>query len=49
MEKKYTAPEIKVIEFDIEDIIQTSGIIVNGPKTFDGATELETKEIDIFG
>lgn len=49
MEKKYVAPEIKVIEFEmIEDIIQTSGTIKSTPKMFDGATGVAEQNIDVF-
>ena len=38
MKKKYTAPEIEITEFDVEDVITTSG---NNDGTGEGGDENE--------
>ncbi len=49
MVKKYISPEINIIKFEAEDIIQTSGIIINSmPKSLDGAEQLQTQDVSIF-
>ena len=49
MVKKYISPEINIIKFEAEDIIQTSGIITNSmPKSFDKAEQLQTQNVSIF-
>ncbi len=48
MEKKYTSPEIKIVKFESEDIIQTSGITAEQPKSFTGAEQLQTQDFSIF-
>lgn len=49
MEKKYTSPEMIIVNFEAEDIIQTSGIIaVSEPKSFTGAEQLQTQDFSIF-
>lgn len=49
MEKKYTSPEIEIVKFEAEDIIQTSGITTNEmPKSLTGAEQLPDKEFSIF-
>lgn len=51
MEKKYTSPEIKIVKFEAEDIIQTSGTITTTsmPKTtFEGAEQLQNQDFSIF-
>ena len=50
VEKKYTAPDIKVVELAVEDILQTSGdyVVTSMPKTMNGAVAMEEQEIDIF-
>lgn len=41
--KKYVAPEIKITEFNANDIIQTSGQITNGGKpSFNGPGDTTT-------
>lgn len=37
MEKKYISPEIKMVKFDVMDIIQTSTVTV--PSSFEGAVQ----------
>ena len=47
--KKYIAPEMQEIMFDVADIIQSSDIVVaETPKIFDGAIKLGEETIDIF-
>lgn len=48
MAKKYIAPDIKVTGFDTEDVLNTSVITTDLPKTFEGAVGLEEQTIDIF-
>ncbi len=51
MKKKYTMPKIDTVKFEIEDIIQTSSVIVEAvnPKiTFSNAVKVENQKIDIF-
>ena len=31
MKEKYTTPEMEIIEFEVEDIITTSGGVTSGP------------------
>ena len=49
MEKKYISPEIKIVKFEAEDIIQTSGIITaDKPKSFTGAEQVQPQDFSIF-
>lgn len=51
MEKKYTAPSFAVVNFEAEDIIQTSGNApqkAKMPKSLDGATSVAPQTIDVF-
>ena len=48
MEKKYTSPEMKIVKFESEDIILTSSIITDKPKSFDGAEQLQPQEFSIL-
>lgn len=52
MKEKYFAPEINVIEFESEDIIQTSGTVEKpGPDTWvetKGAVSVEAQDVSIF-
>lgn len=44
--KKYISPEINVIEFEAEDIIQTSGETPETLKTPNGAVQLQTQDFN---
>lgn len=49
MKKTYTKPEISVIGFEAEDIIQTSGITEElAPFSWDDAEKLDSKTISVF-
>lgn len=51
MEKKYTSPEMKIVNFEAGDIIQTSGttpITAKLPKNLDGATSVAPQTFDVF-
>ena len=49
MEKKYIAPEIKVIEIEKNaDVIQTSTEVVATPKVFSDAVQVATQTINVF-
>ena len=43
MKKKYTAPEMEITEFDVEDVITTSG---NNDGTGEGGEETNPDEVD---
>lgn len=50
MLKKYIKPEINMVMFEAENVIQTSSITVQTtPKSFEGAVQVENQTIDIFG
>lgn len=50
MKKEYTTPDVTIVEFETEDILDMSEITVekNQPKTFDNATALAEQTIDVF-
>ena len=49
MKKKYISPKVKTIKFEIEDIIQTSSVIITeAPKSFAGAEQIKSQEFSIF-
>lgn len=49
MEKKYIAPEIKVIEIEKNaDVIQTSTEVISAPKMLREAAQVATQTIDVF-
>ena len=49
MKKTYITPEIRVVEFEAEDIIQTSGITEElSPLSWDDAEKLDSRTISVF-
>ena len=49
MKKTYITPDINVIGFEADDIIQTSGIVQElAPTSWSDAVQLESQNINIF-
>lgn len=47
--KKYEAPEMKIFEFETEDVMQESGTLNTLPKSFDGAEQVSNQDfVSVF-
>lgn len=48
MKKNYNSPEVNVVKFDTENIMDASVVIVTEPASMQGATQVANQTIDIF-
>lgn len=47
--KKYEVPEMKIFEFETEDVMQDSGTLNTLPKSFDGAEQVSNQDfVSVF-
>lgn len=47
--KKYEVPEMKIFEFETEDVMQESGTLNTLPKSFDGAEQVSNRDfVSVF-
>ena len=46
---KYEVPEMKIFEFETEDVMQESGTLNTLPKSFDGAEQVSNQDfVSVF-
>ena len=48
MKKNYNSPEVDVVKFDTENIMDASTVITTGPVSMAGATQVANQKITIF-
>lgn len=48
MKKSYNSPEVNVVKFDTENIMDVSTVITTEPASMQGATQVTNQTIDIF-
>ena len=48
MKKNYNSPEVDVVKFDTENIMDASTVIATEPASMQGATQVANQEITIF-
>ena len=48
MKKNYNSPEVNVVKFDTENIMDVSTVIATGPASMQGATQVADQKITIF-
>ena len=48
MKKSYNSPEVNVVKFDTENIMDASTVVTTGPVSMAGATQVEDQKITIF-
>ena len=47
--KKYEVPEMKIFEFETEDVMEESGTLNTLPKSFDGAEQVSNQDfVSVF-
>ena len=47
--KKYEVPEMKIFEFETEDVMQESGTLNTLPRSFDGAEQVSNQDfVSVF-
>ena len=48
MKKNYNSPEVNVVKFDTENIMDVSTVIATEPASMQGATQVADQKITIF-
>lgn len=47
--KKYEVPEMRIFEFETEDVMEESGTLNTLPKSFDGAEQVSNQDfVSVF-